>query len=241
MAGRRLREAAYSTLAPSLGSSIKVVVSSLSNGYASYVTTAEEYQQQRYEGASTLYGPHTLDAYIQAVVSLAEAMVQGKAQAASAPAPADFSGKVLSLVPPVVMDMVPLGHIFGEAVRQPSSTKPYRPGDTVEVVFWGANPRNNLRRGGTFLEVQLLQGHSQQWLTVYTDDDWSTKFTWGRPKSGGLLSSALDATSLVTIMWAVPADVLPGTYRIKYHGDAKSLLGKVTPFEGVSATFAVAA
>jgi hypothetical protein len=42
-----------------------VVVSGLTNTYASYVTTWEEYQAQRYEGASTLYGAHTLGAYIQ--------------------------------------------------------------------------------------------------------------------------------------------------------------------------------
>jgi len=29
-----------------------------------YITTYEEYQVQRYEGASTIYGPRTLDAYI---------------------------------------------------------------------------------------------------------------------------------------------------------------------------------
>ena len=33
--------------------------------YTHYITTYEEYQQQRYEGASTLYGPHTLAAYQQ--------------------------------------------------------------------------------------------------------------------------------------------------------------------------------
>lgn len=47
------------------GADIKVAISGLTNTYASYVTTWEEYQVQRYEGASTLYGPHTLDAYIQ--------------------------------------------------------------------------------------------------------------------------------------------------------------------------------
>ena len=32
---------------------------SLSNGYASYVASAEEYEAQHYEGGSTLYGPNT--------------------------------------------------------------------------------------------------------------------------------------------------------------------------------------
>ena len=47
------------------GSDVTVVIAGLTNTYASYVTTFEEYAMQRYEGASTIFGPHTLDAYIQ--------------------------------------------------------------------------------------------------------------------------------------------------------------------------------
>lgn len=38
-------------------------------------TTYEEYQVQRYEGASTLYGPHTLGAYLDAFRQLTSALV----------------------------------------------------------------------------------------------------------------------------------------------------------------------
>lgn len=44
---------------------VTTVIAGLTNTYSSYVTTFEEYQEQRYEGASTIFGPHTLDAYIQ--------------------------------------------------------------------------------------------------------------------------------------------------------------------------------
>ena len=44
---------------------VHVVIAGLTNTYSSYVTTIEEYSIQRYEGASTIFGPHTLDAYIQ--------------------------------------------------------------------------------------------------------------------------------------------------------------------------------
>jgi len=47
------------------GSDVTVVLAGLTNTYSSYVTTFEEYAVQRYEGASTIFGPHTLDAYIQ--------------------------------------------------------------------------------------------------------------------------------------------------------------------------------
>lgn len=47
------------------GEDVHPVIAGLTNTYSSYITTFEEYGVQRYEGASTLYGPHTLDAYIQ--------------------------------------------------------------------------------------------------------------------------------------------------------------------------------
>lgn len=47
------------------GPDVTVVIAGLTNTYSSYVTTFEEYAMQRYEGASTIFGPHTLDAYIQ--------------------------------------------------------------------------------------------------------------------------------------------------------------------------------
>ena len=52
-------------MAGAWGATLHVVIAGLTNTYSSYVTTWEEYQVQRYEGASTIYGPHTLDAYIQ--------------------------------------------------------------------------------------------------------------------------------------------------------------------------------
>lgn len=65
MAGRRLREALADELKSITNSDFEIVIAGLTNGYSSYVTTYQEYQVQRYEGASTLYGPHTLQAYIQ--------------------------------------------------------------------------------------------------------------------------------------------------------------------------------
>lgn len=53
-----------------------MVLAGLSNAYADYITTYEEYQVQRYEGASTIYGPHTLEAYIYKFEKLAYAMAK---------------------------------------------------------------------------------------------------------------------------------------------------------------------
>lgn len=229
MAGRRVRSAVYETLKHAWGVSIKVVLSTICNTYSSYVTTYEEFAVQRYEGASTLYGPHTLDAYIQTATELAQAMVEGK-EVKSSVVPENFEHKLLSLLPPVILDTVPKGKAFGDVVQQPNSTE-YISGQVVEVVFWSANPRNNLRRYGTFLEVQHYNASAASWTTVFTDDDWCTKFLWDRPKGG------LPSESTATIQWEIPAGAVPGRYRIKHYGDWKALAGKITAFEGVSREF----
>jgi neutral ceramidase len=68
MAGRRLK----ASLRHALGSALsRVAIANYSNGYSGYVTTREEYGAQHYEGASTLYGPATLEAYQQSFDVLA--------------------------------------------------------------------------------------------------------------------------------------------------------------------------
>jgi antitoxin (DNA-binding transcriptional repressor) of toxin-antitoxin stability system len=50
------------------------VIAGLSNGYAEYVTTPEEYKLQHYEGASNLYGPLTASLLRDRLTLLARAM-----------------------------------------------------------------------------------------------------------------------------------------------------------------------
>lgn len=59
MAGRRIRDAVRAKLISSgvLDNSAYVVIAGPSNVYSHYVTTPEEYAIQRFEGASTIYGP----------------------------------------------------------------------------------------------------------------------------------------------------------------------------------------
>ena len=56
----------------------QVVLAGLSNVYTHYITTPEEYTAQRYEGASTIFGPHTFQAYYQKYSSLVKALVTGQ-------------------------------------------------------------------------------------------------------------------------------------------------------------------
>ncbi|XP_061665839.1 neutral ceramidase isoform X2 [Syngnathoides biaculeatus] len=77
MAGRRLRETVERELQSEGGFwDVDVVIAGLSNVYTHYITTYEEYQVQRYEGASTIFGPHTLGAYLLKFGELARAIAQ---------------------------------------------------------------------------------------------------------------------------------------------------------------------
>ena len=58
------------------GPEFKVVLAGLSNVYTHYIATFEEYQRQRYEAASTIFGPHSLEAYQQQYVKLADTMLR---------------------------------------------------------------------------------------------------------------------------------------------------------------------
>jgi neutral ceramidase len=60
MAGRRLRKSLQDYIVSSgmvaPDQKVYLTIAGLSNSYSHYVTTFEEYQAQRYEAASTLYG-----------------------------------------------------------------------------------------------------------------------------------------------------------------------------------------
>ena len=89
MAGRRVKR----MLRAKFGDSTPVVVAGLANEYADYTATFEEYQAQRYEGGSTIYGPLQLDKYLEVLASLADAMIHD-VQVAPGPEPADFSDDI---------------------------------------------------------------------------------------------------------------------------------------------------
>ncbi|KAL5018303.1 hypothetical protein ScPMuIL_004025 [Solemya velum] len=229
MSGRRTRDAVTNALkASGFPSNTVSVIAGLSNDYADYVTTYEEYQVQRYEGASTIYGPHTLEAYIQKFVMLAEALAKGENVSAGPPPPNLYS-KQLSFLPPVIFDLPPLGKHFGEVIQD--AEQQYRQGTTVEVKFVGANPRNNVKAEGTFLKVEQLQSN-QQWAVKYTDSSWETRFHWKQ-------TNMILGHSEVGITWDVPANQEEGTYRIQYLGDWKRIDRLITPFTGTSRNFTI--
>merc|ERR1719483_693135 len=148
MAGRRLREG-VTKAAEDVGEQLNVVIAGLSNTYTHYITTWEEYQKQRYEAASTIYGPHTLSAYQQQYDFLVQAMIKGE-DVPKGPPPSDLSDQEISFVPGVVMDNPPAGYEFGDCVLQPEDSAP---GQRVRAIFVSGHLRNNLMLEDTFMTV----------------------------------------------------------------------------------------
>jgi len=247
MAGRRWKEVVHNAAADmfdqeaeATGSSSTpvapvVVIGGPANSYTHYITTEEEYGIQRYEGASTLYGPHTLEAYIDVTLSFLPCL---GANGGKPPRhegglyPQNNANRSLSFVPGVIRDGTPFFKSFGDVL---TDVEPfYRRAEHVKTTFVGANPRNNLRPEDTYAAVEQLdtQAGSDVWRRVRDDSDWSLVFQWRR-------TSEVMGTSEVDVEWETEDWAEPGVYRLRYFGDAKSLDGTITPFEGVSTPFTV--
>jgi neutral ceramidase len=225
MSGRRLKQTVLDTLAKNgqLLPDTKIVIAGLANSYSHYIATYEEYQIQRYEGGSTLYGPHTLDAYRQEFSKLAQAMATGS-PVPPGPTPTDMRNHTFSFLPGVITDMVPSGQTYGSLIADVKPT--YRRGDLVTASFWGASPRNDLLLGKSFMYVQLVNQDGSL-TSVASDASWETKYQWERV---GL------AYSKVTLSWD-STNAAPGHYRFQTFGVSKDILGFYTPYSGHTGTF----
>ncbi|KAL7059867.1 hypothetical protein AAHC03_013786 [Spirometra sp. Aus1] len=237
MAGRRvresIREAFIGALNASTQMSVRVVLAGLSNLYTDYVTTYEEYQIQRYEGASTAYGPHTLQAYVQQFAKLAKALAE-KSWLPEGPEPPFLLDRLFGFAIPATWDWHPWGSPFGTVTSEPHQNY-YNANDTVSAVFVTANPRHNLRHNGTYLTVEKLEGDT--WVRKFTDANWETKFIW-RPTKGFWKFLFHEAE----IQWTVTSvgrKCAPGDYRIRHFGTAKKLGTGLVDFIGTTRAFKV--
>ncbi|XP_004440055.1 PREDICTED: neutral ceramidase isoform X2 [Ceratotherium simum simum] len=234
MSGRRFREAVQAEFASYGMQNMTVVTSGLCNVYTHYITTYEEYQAQRYEAASTIYGPHTLSAYIQLFRVLAKAIATDSvANLSSGPEPPFFKQLITTLIPNIA-DRAPKGKTFGD-VLQPVEPK-YRVGEVAEVTFVGANPKNSAenRTHQTFLTVEKYEATSATWQVVHNDASWETRFYWHKGSLG---------QSDATIQWYIPDTAQPGIYRIRYFGHYRKQdflkPAVILSFESTSSTFEV--
>ncbi|KAK1073659.1 hypothetical protein LTR33_009938 [Friedmanniomyces endolithicus] len=270
MAGRRWKEAVHDAAEAALTAQDAeegvaheqpiVVLGGPANTYTHYIATREEYSIQRYEGASTLYGPWTLDAYIQLTPDFLPDLLSASTPShpptlIRGPQPQININESLSFITPVIADRAPFFKSFGGVTSDVLAQ--YKPGETITARFVGASPRNNLRLGETFAAVERFEEGEEGWRRVRDDGDWSLVFEWKR-------TSTVTGTSEVRVSWETEwetggwrgdrgkgaehgdlmvrgngGEELRGLYRLRYYGDAKALGGSITPFEGVSGKFRI--
>jgi len=227
MAGRRLKRAVKKALvdAGRLSSDGIVALSCLTNAYSHYVTTFEEYSVQRYEGASTLYGPHTLAAYIQEFLEMIDGKVATPADEEKIP---NLLPKAITLLAETNFDRTEQGKPFGAPTVD--AGREYFIGDTVYVEFLSANLRHDARSEDTFLTVEFFSQKLQRWVVIATDSSFDTKLYYSRRND----------VSTVEVEWQIPADAKTGSYRISHRASYKtSGKTRLTPFVGYSRVFKV--
>ncbi len=225
MAARRLKE----TVRAELGDWVShVVIAGYVNGYAGYVTTPEEYQVQQYEGGHTLHGKWTLPAYRQTTALLARALESGKPLTNSVTYD-DWRGKSSETeLHDGTADGLPEGANFGEAL--PLSQDTFTPGDIAVVEFRSGNPTADHGALKTFMEIEREEQGS--WARVAGDGDWETKIRWRKGEKEDHL--------IAQVIWEIPSDLAPGTYRVRHFGQATLANGDRDPFEGISDPLQVA-
>ncbi|KAJ5359706.1 neutral/alkaline nonlysosomal ceramidase [Penicillium cataractarum] len=244
MSGRRWKSAIADAAGSVLSISDPIIVlASPADSYAHYVTTEEEYTVQRYEGASTLYGPNQLAAYVN--LSLTYLPYLGIPNAVAqlpklpeGPKPPVTTNYSLSFIPAVVFDRPILGHSFGDVLSS-SPNYFYSVGDYVSATFVGANPRNDLRLEKTYAAVEM--NNDGIWEVVRTDADWNLTFEWNQ-------TNVLLGTSQVSLTWQIEDSyylsgwdkaLQSGIYRLHYYGESKDLFGTISSFEGVGPEFSL--
>ena len=232
MAGRRWKAAIASNARGMTGKDDPIVVlGGPANTYTHYITTDAEYDIQRFEGASTLYGKHTLSAYINLTTSYLPYLSSSPPAMplTAGPSPPDNRDVALSFIGSVWRDAAPFGTSFGDVIDHAPLTA--APGDTISVKFVGANPRNDLRLESSYALVEKLESNGR-WASFLDDSDWDLVFHWQR-------ENTLLGTSSVTLEWIIGLGV-KGTYRMRYFGASKAAFtGTITQFSGSSGAIMV--
>ncbi|MAT93688.1 MAG: hypothetical protein CME59_13905 [Halioglobus sp.] len=219
MSGRRLR----ASVMAELGDWARhIVLAGYANEFAGYITTPEEYRLQQYEGGHNLHGPWSLPAYQQVASQLATALERDTDPAGGAHYE-DWRGRSTALGLPSRR----AAHVHGRGAPGDALSRParrYRPGETVVVQFLSADPGAHYVTGNNFLQVQRRTG--QDWRTIASDSDWSTRVRWRFEGSRALAS----------VEWDIPGDVEAGRYRLVHLG----YLPGGEAFSGASRAFDVA-
>jgi neutral ceramidase len=128
MSGRRWKKAIVEAAKNQSDAEPYAIIGGPANTYAHYIATPEEYEVQRYEGASTLFGPHTLDAYIDLTTKYLPYLSSNPPSdpLEPGPSPPNNVDKAISFITGVVYDNPPIGKKFGDIVTDVAPAPPPR-------------------------------------------------------------------------------------------------------------------
>lgn len=230
MAGRRLEQTVLEALQPAGVDT--VVIAGLSNAYANYMATREEYSAQMFEAAFTTAGPWQLAGAQQVSRALALSL------AADGPAPDGVDAPVFDTEgapSPITVD--PAGVEFGAIVTDVDAL--YTQGDLVEAAFWAGYPGNDLHTMSSYVDIERMQADGS-WQVIASDRDPEVLFMWRAFTN--LVSSLLAyaGRSTAEISWEIPANAAPGTYRLHHRGVYRLNADEPpVPYEGYSSDFEV--
>ena len=190
--GQRYRAAIEATVS-SIG--VKhIVIAGLANEYLSYFTTPQEYEEQDYEGGSTLWGEYASYRLLDTQVLLGQAMAAGTA------APAPDTTDLVNGVTAADTAPYPTGATSATAMTQPTTTQ--RLNQAVYTWQGGA--------GGYDLPVDTATTPDHAFITIRrlvdgswvpVTDDTGLQMYWG-----------VDSNGVYTAHWEIPLDATLGSY-----------------------------
>ncbi|TGK39716.1 neutral/alkaline non-lysosomal ceramidase N-terminal domain-containing protein [Leptospira andrefontaineae] len=212
MSSRRMKE----TVKNVLGSKIKdIALSGLTNDFAGYITTKEEYSTQQYEGGHTLHGPFSLDLFRQEYHRLANDLLQNKISV-QGPFPKDLSSTVVGTDVPH-RDKI---SSFDPKIKTPNESIA-KTGESVSCEVSSVNPNISYPKQKSYFDVEKKEG--DKWITAHTDSSWATKFYYKK----SFLPLFDDKIRLI---WETDKNDTPGVYRLKHSSFYLNKEGKEVPF-----------
>jgi neutral ceramidase len=188
--GARIKQALVGAMQPA--GVRRAVIAGLAGDYVQYITTPEEYGEQSYEGASTLYGKNEGTFFVEQLADLGRRLVAGR------PAPDPYAFDPSYGITPDG-EPYPAGAGHGTALSQPAP-QAERLGHP-SFSWQGAPSGHDLPADRAFVSAQRRDRHGR-WHTV--DTDLGLDFVWRVGDQG-----RYDAT------WEVPLTVPTGIYRLR--------------------------
>jgi sugar phosphate isomerase/epimerase len=180
--GRRVREAVRDA------TGVPATIAGLANEYLSYFVTPEEYDQQHYEGASTLYGRATSVLIQMSLTDLAQRLVRGE------PAPEPHPFDPVNGVSPDGAPF-PLGAEAGEITAQPQDVERLQ----HATFSWRGGERGFDRPlDAAFIRVE--RRGKRRWTK--SADDLGMAIAWNQ-----------DAENVYRVQWEVPLHARAASYR----------------------------